>query len=243
MKNIQNIQEVVQAQQAHTMILSGHIHTLYTKLAHLDKQIQIDCIYPHSQSDAIQLNALNYDPDIDGEPDLVPAIQPSDAESVKEDTFTGTSKSEDHTTICSTTNRSEHQPSEVPSDIQGNKHNNIKQQQAEHPSDYRPQLEDIPELETDEEDWDDGQFDNTELLYNHNSTEESDRIHHEYSAYFEKLKINNTALTIPCKVLNIIFLSQIIITTTHNQNSTRDSKIKMYTYPHPLYQGHTYMVW
>ena len=29
---------------------------------------------------------------------------------------------------------------------------------------------------------------NVELLYNHNSTEESDRIHHEYSAYFEKVE-------------------------------------------------------
>ena len=58
----------------------------------------------------------------------------------------------------------------------------------EHPSDYRPQLEDIPELETDEENWDNGQFNDAELLYNHNSTEESDRIRHEYSAYFEKVQ-------------------------------------------------------
>ena len=78
------------------MVLSGHITTLYTKLVHLDKQIQIHCIYPHSQSDAIQLNAPDYDPDIDGEPDSVNAIQPSNANSVKEDTFTGTSKREDH---------------------------------------------------------------------------------------------------------------------------------------------------
>ena len=56
------------------MVLSGHITTLYTKLAHLDKQIQIHCIYPHSQSDTVQLNALYYDPDIDGEPDSVSAI-------------------------------------------------------------------------------------------------------------------------------------------------------------------------
>ena len=56
----------------------------------------------------------------------------------------------------------------------------------EHPSDYCPQLEDIPKLETDEENWDDDQFDDAELLYNHNSTEESDRICCEYSAYFEK---------------------------------------------------------
>ena len=140
MKNIQNLQEMIQSQQAYMTVLSGHITTLYTKLAHLDKQIQIHCIYPHSQSDAIQLNAPDYDPDIDGEPDSVNAVQPSNADSDKEDTPTGTSKPEDHTTICPTTNRSEHQPSEVPSDIQINEHDNAEQQQAEHPSDYHPQL-------------------------------------------------------------------------------------------------------
>ena len=56
------------------------------------------------------------------------------------------------------------------------------------PSDYHPQLKDIPELETDEENWDDGQFNNVQLLYNHNSTEESDRIHREYSAHFQKVE-------------------------------------------------------
>ena len=109
-------------------VLSGHITTLYTKLAHLDKQIQVHCIYPHSQSDAIQLNAPDYDPDIDGEPDSVNAIQPSNADSVKEDTITGASKAEDHTTICLTTNRSQHQSSEVLSDIQINEHDNAEQQ-------------------------------------------------------------------------------------------------------------------
>ena len=49
-------------------------------------------------------------------------------------------------------------------------------------------MEDIPELETDEENWDGSQFDDAELLYNHNSTEESDRIHRECSAYFDKVE-------------------------------------------------------
>ena len=123
LKNIQNIQEAVQSQLAYMTVLSGHINTLYTKLAHLDRQVQIHCIYPHSQSDVIQLNAPDYDPDIDGEPDSVTDVQLSNAES-----FTGTSKSEDHTTIHPTTNRSEHQPSEVPSGIHANKHDNIEQQ-------------------------------------------------------------------------------------------------------------------
>ena len=126
MKNIQNIQEAVQSQQAYMTVLSGHINTLYTKLAHLDRQVQIHCIYSHSQLDVIQLNAPDYDPDIDGEPDSATDVQPSNAESIREDTFTGTSKSKDHTTIHPTTNRSEHQPSEVPSDIHTNEHDNVK---------------------------------------------------------------------------------------------------------------------
>ena len=83
LKNIQNLQETVQAQQAYMMVLSGHIAALHTKLAHLDKQIQIHCIYPHPQSDAVQLSALDYDPDIDGEPNSINAIQPPNADSKK----------------------------------------------------------------------------------------------------------------------------------------------------------------
>ena len=60
--------------------------------------------------------------------------------------------------------------------------------QEQNPSDYCLQLEDIPEVEADKENWDDGWFDDVELLNHHNATEESDRIHHEYSAYFEKVE-------------------------------------------------------
>ena len=49
-------------------------------------------------------------------------------------------------------------------------------------------MEDIPELETDKENWDKGQFEDVELIDHHNTTEESDRICHEYSAYFEKVE-------------------------------------------------------
>ena len=138
--------------------------------------------------DVIQLNTPDYNPDIDGDPDLVTDVHPLNAKSSKEDTSTGTPKSEKLTTIPQNTNRPEHQPSEILPHIDSNKLDNAEQQRAEHPSNYYPQLEDIPELETDEENWDDGQFDNAELLYNHNSTEESDRIHREYSAYFEKVE-------------------------------------------------------
>ena len=128
LKNIQNIQEVVQSQQACMTVLSGRINTLNTKLVHLDKQVQIHCIYPHPQSDIIQLNAPDYDQDIDREPDPVTDVQPANAKSSKEDTSTGTPKSEDHTTIPPITNRPEHQSSEGVPDIDSNGHVNVKQQ-------------------------------------------------------------------------------------------------------------------
>ena len=131
-KNIQNIHEAVHSQQAYTTVLSGHISILYTKLTHLNKQVQIHCLYPHPQSDVIQLNTPDYDPDIDGDLDPAtdvqpPNIQPSNAQSDREDTSTGTLKAEDHTTISLITNRTEHQPSEVLPDIDSTAYNNVGQ--------------------------------------------------------------------------------------------------------------------
>ena len=116
-KNVQNIQEAVQSQQTYMTVLSGHKNTLYIKLVHLDKQVQIHCLYPHPQSDVIQLNTPDYNPDIDGDLDPATYVQPPNAQSDKEDTSMNTPKPEDHTTISSITNRPKDQPSEVLPDI------------------------------------------------------------------------------------------------------------------------------
>ena len=150
-KNVQNIQEVVQSQQQYTTVLFGHINTLYTKLAQPDKQAQIHCIYPHPQSDVIQLNAPDYDLDIDREPAPTIDEQSPNAESA-------TSIPGDCTAIPLPTNRPKHQSSEESANTDCTEDDSSKQTRAEHHSNYHPKLEDIPELETDEENWDDGQF-------------------------------------------------------------------------------------
>ena len=156
------------------------------------------CLYPHPQSDVVQLNAPKYDPDIDEQP--VPDIQSStalctastaqqspNAKNVKEDTVPDAANSEQHTTSSSDTDRPESQPPPVLDDTDHPGYQDTKQPRAEHPSDYRSQLEDIPELEDDEENWEEGQFTDADFIDHHNTTEESDRIHHEYSAHFEKV--------------------------------------------------------
>ena len=48
-------------------------------------------------------------------------------------------------------------------------------------------MEDIPELEDEKENWEEGQFVDADLIDHHNTTKESDKIHHEYSTHFEKV--------------------------------------------------------
>ena len=74
-KIIENIQEAIQSQQAYTTALCSHINLFYTKLAQLDRQVQIHCLYPHPQLDVVQLNAPEYDLDIDRQPGPVTDIQ------------------------------------------------------------------------------------------------------------------------------------------------------------------------
>ena len=158
------------------------------------------CQNPHPQSDVVQLNAPEYDSDIDGQPDPVPDIQLStalqtastaqqslNAKNVKEDTTPDASNSEQHTASSPDTNRPETQPPPVLDDTDHPGYQGTNQPRAEHPSDYRPQLEDIPELEDSEENWEEGQFANADFIDYHNTTEESDRIRREYSAHFEKV--------------------------------------------------------
>ena len=126
-KTVQNLQETVQAQQAYTTVLLGHKATIHTKLAHLDKQIQIHCIYPHQHSDTVQLNTPDYDPDIDGDTNPTNAVQPSIPDTAKKETVTSTTESEDHNTIHNTAHRSQHQSATTHSDSQTIKPNNIQQ--------------------------------------------------------------------------------------------------------------------
>ena len=145
------------------------------------------CLYPHPQSDVVQLNAPEYHPNINGQPDSVIDLQSPNVKSVKENMVPNTSNSEQHTAISTHTNRPQSQPSSVLDDTDLPGYQNDEHPREEHPSDYCPQLEDIPELEDDEDNWEKGQFADADLIDHHNITEESDRIHHEYSAHFEKV--------------------------------------------------------
>ena len=70
-KNTQNVQSSLSLQQTYTSTFNSHITTIYNKIAELQQQIQQHCMYPHNveaqQIDVVQIEASEYDPDIDGD--------------------------------------------------------------------------------------------------------------------------------------------------------------------------------
>ena len=65
-RNIQNIHTSLNIQQTYSSTLCTHVNNIYNRLSELQKQIQHHCMYPH-QTDTVQINALEYDLDIDGD--------------------------------------------------------------------------------------------------------------------------------------------------------------------------------
>ena len=83
--------------------------------------------------------------------------------------------------------RLESQSPPVLDDADHSAYQDSEQPREEYPNYYRSELEDIPELEDEEENWEEGQFADADFIDHHNTTEESDQIHRKYSVHFEKV--------------------------------------------------------
>ena len=115
-KNIENLHDAINLQQTYTTSLCSHVNSIYTKLAQLDRQIQTHCLYPHSQTDLVQLNAPEYDFDIDDQTDILSGIQPqvpSHAENIDEDSAPVTANSEEYSALPQDSDRLESQSQSV----------------------------------------------------------------------------------------------------------------------------------
>ena len=137
----------------------------------------------------VQINAPEYDSDIDGQTELLPDIQPSasshtacteeassHAKNIEEDTAPVTANSEEHPAFLQDSDRLEPQSQPVLDSTEPSVYQDTEQPREEYPNNYRPQLDHIPELEDDEENWEEGQFADADLLGHHNTTAESDQI-------------------------------------------------------------------
>ena len=129
-KNIKNLHNTINLQQTYPTSLCSHVNSIYTKLAELDRQIQTHCLYPHSQSDSLQLNAPEYDSDIDGQTDILLDIQSqasSHAKNTEEDPAPVTANSEEYSVLPQDSDRLESQSQSVPHHAEHALHQDVEQ--------------------------------------------------------------------------------------------------------------------
>ena len=142
---------MVNLQQTYTTSLCRHVNSIYTKLPQLDRQIQTHCLYPHPQSDVAQINAWEYDSDIDGQTELLLDIQPSlsshiahteeassHAEGIEEEIVPVTANSREHPALLQDSHRLESQSQPVPDSTEHSVHQDTEQSRKEYPNNYRP---------------------------------------------------------------------------------------------------------
>ena len=93
------------------------------------------------------------------------------------------------TSLCSDVNSiyAKLQSQPIPDSTNHSVYQDTEQPREEYPNHYKPQLEDIPELEDDKENWEEGQFVDADFIDYHSTTGGSDRICHKYSAHFKKV--------------------------------------------------------
>ena len=159
-KNIDQFQEAINLQQTYTTSLCSHVNTIYAKLVQLGRQIQTHCLYPHSQTDSVQINAPEYDSDINSNIDTLPDLQ-SHAEHNQEKPTPTTGDSEDPE-HSQDTNRADFEPVSVQNPAEYSPHQDAEPFLEQHQDRQRSQLEDIPKLE--DKDWEDGQFTDADLI-------------------------------------------------------------------------------
>ena len=64
--NVQNIQTSLNVQQTYSSTLGSYVNNIYSKLSELQKIVQHRCMYSH-QGNTVQIEAPEFDPDIDGD--------------------------------------------------------------------------------------------------------------------------------------------------------------------------------
>ena len=178
-KNIENFQTSLNLQQTYSVALGSHINNIYHKILEIQQ-------LPHptqhmNTGDIIQINAPEFDPDIDGRPPMKEheEIQGPDS-SIQH--LMGESKKSEAPALPQQVAEEVDWPDAVPVEIppqsaQDNDHN-ISASLTQHETNYS----EIPQLESDIDEEEEGQFEDIQTyLDHHNTYQESQNIHKEYT--------------------------------------------------------------
>ena len=178
-KNIENFQASLSSQQTYSVALGSHINNIYHKISELQQQL------PHptqhmNTGDIIQINAPEFDPDIDGGPTTKEHREIQESDNPIQHGVEETKKSE-APALSQQVEGEVDWPDAVPVEIppqsaQDNDYNmSVVSTQPE------TNYSDIPELESASNEEEEGQFDDIQTyLDHHNTYQESQNIRKEY---------------------------------------------------------------
>ena len=201
-KNVENLQQAINLQQTYSTALCGHVNVIFLRLTKIETEIQNLAEIFKTNQDNIQIDALDFDPDIDG-PDnqwvhhttagvsvhellSLPHPETADASFPEE----GIADRDQFDTRNSTSEDS-HRPGNLPEKVLD--HLPTNSSTGPHPAtatEYNISDE-IPQIE--EEDWENGQFADADitLIDRHNTHVESERIQKEYAEHLLDLTDNS----------------------------------------------------
>ena len=179
-KNIENFQASLSSQQTYLVALGSHINNIYHKISELQQQL------PHptqhmNTGDIIQINAPEFDPDIDGRPTMKEhgEIQGSDnpiqhhVEETKKSKAPASSQQ-----VEGEVDWPDAIPVEIPPQSVEDNDYNISVVSTQPEINYS----DIPELESASNEEEEGQFEDIQTyLDHHNTYQESQNIRKEYT--------------------------------------------------------------
>ena len=179
-KNVENFQTSLNLQQTYSAALGSHINNIYHKILEIQQQL------PHptqhmNTGDVIQIDALEFDPDIDGGPPTKEhgEIQGSDS-SIQH--LLGESKKSKAPAlpqqVAEEVDWLDTVPVEIPPQTAQDNVHNIRAS----PMQYEMNYSEIPQLESDIDKEEEGQFEDIQTyLDHHNTYQESQNICKEYT--------------------------------------------------------------
>ena len=179
-KNIENFQASLSLQQTYSVALGSHINNIYHKISELQQQL------PHptqhmNTGDSIQINAPEFDPDIDGglfmkeHGEIQGSVNPTQH-------LVGETKKSEAPALPQQVEEEvdwpDAEPVEILPQLAQDNDNNISAASTRPEMNYR----EIPQLESDITEEEEGQFEDIQTyLDHHNTYQESQNIHKEYT--------------------------------------------------------------
>ena len=169
--------------------MCGHINIIFSRLTKLETKIQNLTEKFKTEQDDIQIDALDFGPDIDG-PDTQWALHTTAVISVHELLTSPDTESVD-ASICHPIPEDSHRPHNLPQQVSDHPPADTSTEPQQATATKHNTFDEIPQLE-EEKEWKNSQFADadTNLINGHNTHSESEKIQNEYTEHLLDLTDN-----------------------------------------------------